>query len=268
MKNFCFFLLAAVSIFAETPIVTPQKYLQYKIDRGDIELKKFPETIIVCYQKASADHLRKKYCLIPQPKLKKDFYTTPDLSIGVIGPLVGSPVLALRMEEMIAMGAKRFIAIGVAGELMHTHNIGDRIFCDATLCEDGVAHLYVQPEEKWAYPTKELSQKWKEFEKMVGAEPFVPAKAWSFSAMFKETVENVRRVQKLGCSVVEMEAATLYAIGQEKGVDALSLFIVSDSLSKEEWHPKVRDEKVYSRLFELAEMAYTFGQQQTPKQND
>ena len=38
---------------------------------------------------------------------------------------------------------------------------------------------------------------------------FSSGMAWSFSALFRETVADVYRVKKLGCSVVEMEAATL-----------------------------------------------------------
>ena len=66
----------------------------------------------------------------------------------------------------------------------------------------------------------EMMLGWNHFVKERSLPQFDPAMAWSFSAIFRETVDDVLRVQEQGCSVVEMEAATLYAIGKERGTDA------------------------------------------------
>ena len=75
-------------------------------------------------------------------------------------------------------------------------------------------------------------------------------------------ISDVLRVSKLGCSVVEKEAATLYAIGKEKKVQTLSLFVISDSLTQEEWTPRIKDQPVRDNLHQLAEWALEFSMAQ------
>ncbi len=87
------------------------------------------------------------------------------------------------------------------------------------------------------------------------------AHTWSFSAIYKETPEAIARVKRQGYDVVEMEAATLYAIGQEKGVETLSLFVISDQVSRHEWRPLLKEPIVSTHLHQLADWAFTFCQE-------
>ena len=82
--------------------------------------------------------------------------------------------------------------------------------------------------------------------------------AWSFSAIFRETIADVLRVREEGCSVVEMEAATLYAIGEEKGVQMLTLFVISDSITEEAWIPQIKKPAVRNNLHQLADWVLEF----------
>ena len=63
---------------------------------------------------------------------------------------------------------------------------------------------------------------------------------------------------KQGYDVVEMEAATLYAIGEEKGVQTLSLFVISDTMSPDEWIPHIKEPLVQENLLNLADWAFEF----------
>ena len=82
--------------------------------------------------------------------------------------------------------------------------------------------------------------------------------AWSFAALFRETVEDVRRVSLRGCSLVEMEAATLYAIGREKHVQTLTLVVISDQITAESWIPHIKNSAVRDNLHQLADWALSF----------
>jgi len=121
-----------------------------------------------------------------------------------------------------------------------------------------VAHLYLSKDECVVESDTQLIIEWRNFEKEKSLSQFSPAMAWSFSAIFRETVEDVYRVKELGCSVVEMEAATLYAIGREKGVQALTLFVISDTLTQENWVPHFKDPIILSNLHKLADLALEF----------
>jgi len=55
-----------------------------------------------------------------------------------------------------------------------------------------------------------------------------------------------------------MEAATLYAIGQEKGAQTLSLFVISDSITDKAWVPHIKELSVRNNLHKLADWALKF----------
>ena len=253
-----------MSVFAQVsckePIVTAEKYLEYKRIYGHIGDFKAPEIVLLCYQKSTMEYLLKTHPGFELCKEVTHLYLSEGKKIGILGDWgVGAPGLAIKMEELIALGVKRFIAIGIAGGLMNVHKIGDIVLCPKALAEDGVAHLYLNG-ERVVEADSEMIIDWQQFEKKKFLPAFAPAMAWSFSAIFRETIEDVCRVQEKGCSVVEMEAATLYAIAKEKKVQALTLFVISDSITEKEWIPRIRDQAVKSNLHVLADFALEFCQ--------
>lgn len=218
-----------------------------------------PENVLVCYQSSTMRYLLERHPEFFPSKAVTHFYVRESGQAGILGDWgVGAPGLSIKMEELVALGAKRFIAVGTAGGLMHSHRLADFVFCPQALAEDGVAHLYLPSGHSVAQADPTMISEWSAFAKMHYLPPFQPAMAWSFSALFRETAEDVLRVHSLGCSVVEMEAATLYAIGKEKGVQTLSLFVVSDLISQEEWTPRVREPAVRDNLHHLADWALEF----------
>lgn len=260
-KHFFMVLTMSLSSFinAKEPIVTAEKLIQHKKALGHIDDFKAPETVLVCYQRSTMEYLLKKYPEFHPSKTVSHFYISDDHRAGILGDWgVGAPGLSIKIEELIVFGAKRFVAVGTAGELMNQHQIADFIVCPEALAEDGVAHLYIPESQKSISADPEMLSEWTHFAKEHTLPEFQSAMAWSFSAIFRETVEDVRRVRQLGCSVVEMEAATLYAIGQEKGVQALSLFVISDSITEEAWIPQIKKPAVRDHLHQLADWALEF----------
>ena len=160
---------------------------------------------------------------------------------------MGAPALSIKLEELVALGVTKFIAVGTAGSLMDKHAIGEFIMAQKALAEDGVAHLYLKG-KACATADAKLMSIWNEFANRHALPKFHPAGTWSFSAIFRETPDDVIRVTKQGYDVVEMEAATLYAIGQEKGVQTLSLFVISDTLTDKTWTPHIKESKVRNNL--------------------
>jgi purine-nucleoside phosphorylase len=239
------------------PIVSAKKYIEHRRAHGHAS-GKVPETILLCYQRSTMQHLLETHPEFQPSRAVTHFYDW-DGQVGILADWgVGAPGLSIKMEELVALGAKRFIAVGTAGSLLNAHAIADFVLCPKALAEDGVAHLYLPPGQKIADADAELLLEWEQFAKNRALPPFKPAFAWSFSAIFRETLADVQRVESLGCSVVEMEAATLYAIGQEKNVQTLSLFVISDSITQEEWFPRIKDPAVRQNLHELSEWALEF----------
>lgn len=238
------------------PIVTAKKLLQYKKDYGHIGDCKIPKTVLVCYQRSTLLFLLKEHPEFHPSEAVSHFYVDGG-QVGILGDWgVGAPGLSIKIEELIALGANQFIAVGTAAGLMNAHDIADFVFCPKALAEDGVAHLYLPEGKRSAEADPQLLSEWNEFAKNRSLPPFRPAFAWSFSALFRETVADVLRVHKEGYTVVEMEAATLYAIGLEKGVQTLSLFTISDSITQEAWTPRLRE--IRAPLHRLADWALEF----------
>lgn len=252
-------LFVNVNLSAKEPIVTAQKLLDHKRASGHLDEFQAPETVLVCYQSSTLQYLLKKHPECRPSKAVTHFYLIDGDRVGILGDWgVGAPGLAIKMEELVALGTKRFIAVGTAGGLMDEHKIADFVLCPKALAEDGVAHLYLSDNTQMAHADSQLMSEWNHFAQEHSLPQFNPAIAWSFSAIFRETLEDVYRVQKQGCSVVEMEAATLYAIGKEKGVRTLTLFVISDSITDKDWVPHIKDPAVRNNLHQLADWALEF----------
>lgn len=246
-------------------IVTAEKLLEHKRIYGHLGNFRAPETVLVCYQRSTMEYLLKQHPEFQPSKAVTHFYTLNDSQVGILGDWgVGAPGLAIKMEELIALGAKRFIAVGTAGGLMNAHRIADFVICPKALAEDGVAHLYLPAGQKAVDADLQTMQEWLDFAKQRSLPHFRPGMAWSFSAIFRETVADVYRVREQGCSVVEMEAATLYAIGHEKGVSALTLLVISDSITEEAWVPRIKEPAVRDNLHQLADWALEFSLRFSP----
>lgn len=251
----------AVAAPATQPIVTAEKYMEYKRKNG--HLKEFlpPKMIIVCYQRSTLEHLLKHVPNVRMSDSFSDLYLIDDGNIGILGGWgFGAPALSVKMEQLIALGTKKFIAMGTAGTLMNRHKIGDFIIAPKALAEDGVAHLYLK-DQPFAVADERLFSSWNAFTKKHSLPNFHQAAAWSFSALFRETPDDVSRVTQQGYDVVEMETSTLYAIGSDKGAQTLSLFVISDAITQESWTPHIKETIVRDNLNKLAEWALEFSKE-------
>lgn len=252
-------LVSSLSAVPSTePIVTAEKYMEYKKKNGHFNEFISPKIVLVCYQQSTLQHLLEKN---PKMKLSNSFsnlYLGEGGTVGILGGWgMGAPALSIKMEELIALGVKKFIAVGTAGTLMNKHQIGEFIVASKALAEDGVAHLYLK-NKNYAEADQNLTRVWSNFANNRALPDFHEAGAWSFSAIFRETPADIIRVTKQGYDIVEMEAATLYAIGKEKGAQAISLFVISDSISQENWVPQIKEPKVRNNLNKLSDWALEF----------
>lgn len=75
--------------------------------------------------------------------------------------------------------------------------------------------------------------------------------------MFLQTPSRNARARANGCSVVEMETAVLYAIAENKQVEALSLVVVSDCATEKGWNPSLKSARTEA-LNDLADAVLAF----------
>ncbi len=238
-----------------TPLVTAEKYIHYKLANGHIKNFIVPDVILICYQQSTFRHLLEIYPHLKSSSNFSELYYLNDEVAIMANWGFGAGPLAAKVEQFIVLGVKTFIAIGTAGSL-NKHQIGDFIISPSALAEDGVAIHYLPKGQTEVRASEELIEKWNHFSQNLA--PFKTASSWSFPAIFRETSADIIRVKRHGFTVVEMESATLYAIGQEKNVKTLSLYVISDILSETYWEPHLKEPIVAKNLHQLAEWATTF----------
>jgi len=152
-------------LYSREPIVTAKKLLEHKRAYGYLGDFRAPKTVLVCYQSSTMQYLLKQHPDFQPSKDVTHFYVS-DGQVGILGDWgVGAPGLAIKMEELIALGTKRFIAVGTAGGLMNIHRIADFVLCPKALAEDGVAHLYLPQGQDAVEADPEMILEWTLFVK-------------------------------------------------------------------------------------------------------
>ena len=230
-------------------LVTPQDFIDWAVKTGKYGKFSPPEGVIFCYSS------RLLNLILESEKTEKvdfgDFYLLKGKRIGVMKLGIGAPVAAAAMEELIALGVKRFLSIGEAGSLQPNLKVGSIVLCDRAIRDEGVSHHYLKHSKYVDSPQNIL----KEVEAVIQSKGIAYTKGttWTIDAPYRETGAEVEQYQKEGVLTVEMEAAALFAVAQYRSVDAAALFTVSDHLGEFEWEPKFHlTTEHFGTLFEIA----------------
>jgi uridine phosphorylase len=172
--------------------------------------------------------------------------------LAVYQPGVGAPLAAGFLEEVIAMGGRKFVACGGAGALVPGLDLGHPVVVDGAVRDEGTSHHYAPPA------------------RVIDADPQAVAvlrdtlarhdvahtvgRTWTTDALYRETRTRVERRVAEGCVTVEMEAAALFAVARYRDVTLGQLLIAGDTLAGETWDHRgwmsARDAR--ERLFWLA----------------
>jgi uridine phosphorylase len=222
----------------DTPILTAAAMLAQRWRMGRAPKILPPHTIIIGYQRDSTAALLKRYRASKVAGFLGDLHTlkTSGQSIGVLQPVgPGAPLVAAAVEELIAFGVQRFIAIGVAGGLQPELHSGDIVLCDRALRDEGTSYHYLPPArsvEANATLVQHLSE-------ALTARHIAHARgtSWTTDAPYRETRRKVEAYRGEGVKTVEMEVAALFAVGQRLKVPTAAVLVIGDRLADLTWQP-------------------------------
>lgn len=214
--------------YLQEALFHPKDFVNYK----KWEKVKFPKKYILIYQNSVKRYFLKKY------KPKKYFlysllsiYVYKDIGLVKVSG-IGSPLSSSILEELIALGGKKFLSLGTAGGLHH-----EGVFlCNKALRDEGTSHHYL-PKSKFAYPDKILTSGLGKSIKKIGLDFFIGA-TWTIDAPYRETKAKVEKYSKQGISTVEMESSALFSVAEYRKVQIACAFVVSDILTNKTWTPK------------------------------
>ena len=236
-------------------VVTARQYIDYLKKLRSFDLDSAPHSVIICYcsrlyKYIQETHTKRRVSSPAGELLLLD--TSGDLAVvGNFG--IGAPVAIARLEELIAFGVKQFLSIGEAGALQQEIKIGDIVVCDRAIRDEGTSHHYL-PDEKYAYPSKAITAQITATLERLGHEYSVGT-SWTVDAIYRETVDEVKRYQAEGVKTVEMEASALFVVAEYHAVELGSFFCISDSLAELSWRPEFQSVENRNSLQNLYKIA-------------
>jgi uridine phosphorylase len=153
----------------------------------------------------------------------------------LVPPGVGGPALAVAIEEAAVLGARELISIGLAGGISAAARSGAILLLDAALPGDGTSAAYGAGSGPLA-PDADLASEVAARLRRAGLAHEL-ATSWTTDAVYRETPVKIRAAIGRGASVVEMEAAGLFAVARALGIRAAAVVVVADDVSDLTWRP-------------------------------
>jgi uridine phosphorylase len=146
---------------------------------------------------------------------------------------VGAPLAGAQIDELTALGCKKFIACGSCGVLQKEIAVGHLIIPTSAVRDEGTSYHYVQPSREIEADSCVVQTIEETFlEQKV---PYIKAKTWTTDAFYRETPAKIQLRKKEGCVTVEMEASAYMAVARYNNVQFGQILTAGDSLAGETW---------------------------------
>lgn len=216
------------------PLFTALDFHRYVARRTGELPPRVPSGIVLVFGRRWERYLRRRFGGMRD---RRTGVYRANATVGVSevgGP--GAPHLAIEVEELAALGARRFVIVGLAGSLQSRVPAGAFVVCSKALRDEGTSHHYRRP-EPFARPSARLTAKLRS-ELRKEAVTFFEGPSWTIDAPYRETVAEVRHYRRAGILTVEMEAAALFTVVRHLGGGAAALFVISDHLDEKGWQPQ------------------------------
>ena len=167
-------------------------------------------------------------------------------------PGVGAPLAAGFMDELIALGCRKFIACGGAGVLDGDLTLGHLVVPTSAIRDEGTSYHYL-PAGREVEASPQAVAAIEQVLKRDNVD-YVTGKTWTTDAVYRETTAKIQLRRAEGCLTVEMEAAAFFAVAQFRDVIAGQILYGGDDVSSDAWDSRhwQQQDSVREKLFWLA----------------
>ena len=116
------------------------------------------------------------------------------------------------LEEMIARGCRKFIAVGGCGVLDKEIAVGQLLLPISAIRDEGCSYHYLPPSREVSADPHVLAV----IERVLQAHQveYLRTKTWTTDAIYRETPAKAAAYRQEGCLAVEMETAAFYALAK------------------------------------------------------
>ncbi len=210
----------------------------------------FSDVIDKMLQSGKLEQISMFYCAtVNLPIYQTNYNGTP---VGIVQGFLGAAGSAGLLEELIAMGFKKFIVCGGAGVLQKGIQVGHLVVPYAAVRDEGVSYHYAEPSREIECIQHVLDR----MEQALQNEhiPYIKAKTWTTDAFYRETEDKVALRVSEGCVTVEMEAAAFFAVSKFRNVLLGQILYGGDDLSGVEWDSRqwVSRDEIRNDLVDLS----------------
>jgi uridine phosphorylase len=153
--------------------------------------------------------------------------------IALYQPGITAAFAAALLDEVIALGCRKFIACGGAGVLDGEISAGRIVIPTSAVRDEGASYHYASPSREIG-PSQEAVAAIMGTLEREGVE-YVTGKTWTTDAFYRETPGKIALRKSEGCITVEMEAAAFFAVARFRGVFFGQMLYGGDDVSGAEW---------------------------------
>jgi uridine phosphorylase len=144
---------------------------------------------------------------------------------------MGGPSAAIVLTELIALGARRAIRVGTCGALRADIALGELVIARESICADGTSRALGAGERIAGDPLLTRA--------LIHAEPAAHAgPVVSVDLFYDDARERHHAADALA---IEMESATLFAVGTRAGIAVACVLAVSDTFSPAGERTRIED---------------------------
>ena len=152
-----------------------------------------------------------------------------DTDIAFYLSRVGAPACVAGFEEIIAMGAKKFVLFGSCG-VLDDDKVKDNIIIPVSAVRDeGTSYHYIAPSPEIEADTHSIQI----LENVLTdcGYSYVKGKTWTSDAIYRETLSAIEERRQEGCVAVEMECASMLAVSKYRHIPFIQFLYGADNLS-------------------------------------
>lgn len=206
------------------------------------KIDNFPKTMIVVFSTGFCSLFLSKYNTTEIGHLNGGGQRYPiyqfeykGVQMGFFNTIIGGAGASAFLEELIALGAEKFLYFGSCGALDKEIAEGHLLVPVAAYRDEGVSYHYAKASN---YLEIESAPKLvKILEDM--CIPHNETKTWTTDAFYRETDHNLDMRKKEGCGVVEMECASIMSVGQFRQKEVYQFLYAADCLDDSNWDKRM-----------------------------
>ena len=237
----------------ERSVTSPRRYVDDVLSARQPALPKIPRTCIISH----SERLLKQFTTA-HPHTAVDIgwaapvhlYFVDAVAGGrfsIVRGNAGAPMAAVLLEELIALGFRRFVALGPAGHPTNGNSpkvpIGGLVLVQEAYIHEGTSPHY-HPPSSISYPTPKSVEALSQLLAAQGLDYQTGAVA-STDALYRETPSFIAEVMKKQVLAIDMELSALFTVAAFHGVEIAGLLYVSDIVDQSgHWHVGTGDDRL------------------------